>query len=221
MTQHPEASHLHIELLSDATFSRGEGTAGLVDVEVEHDARGLPFIGGRTVRGLLRDSWLSMHACFPHLAEAAARVLGRSRRLDESCRLRVGDAVLPAPIREAVRQFVERSEHLLGPETILEAFTEIRYQTAEDRHRSAPEQTTLRSTRVVLRGSVFEAPLTWLDGYRPCSDDLQVLALCALATRHGGLARNRGRGHLRCTLDGDLELTRSLAQGLSTRGASS
>jgi hypothetical protein len=220
MTQGTAASHLQIELLSDATFSRGEGTAGLVDVEVEHDVGGLPFIGGRTVRGLLRDSWLSMHACFPDLADAAARVLGRSKSLDEGCRLRVGDALLPAPIREAVRLGLERQEHPLGPETVLAAFSEIRYQTAEDRGRGAPERTTLRSTRVVLRGFTFEAALTWLDGYQPVPDDMQVLALCALATRHGGLARNRGRGHLRCTIDGDLGRTQSLAEGSSTRRAS-
>ena len=219
MTGRTGPSRLHIELLSDATFSRGEGTAGLVDAEVEHDALGLPFIGGRTVRGLLRDAWLSMHACFPDLVDAAARVLGRSKSLDEGCRLRIGDALLPAPVREAVRLGVERQEHPLGPETILAAFTEIRYQTAEDRSRGAPEKTTLRSTRVVLRGFTFEAALTWLDGYQPGPDDLQVLALCALATRHGGLARNRGRGHLRCTIDGDLGRTRSLTQGPATRRA--
>jgi hypothetical protein len=161
-----------------------------------------------------------MHACFPDLADAAARVLGRSKSLDEGCRLRVGDALLPEPIREAVRLGLERQEHPLGPETILAAFSEIRYQTAEDRKRGAPEGTTLRSTRVVLRGFTFEAALTWLDGYQPLLDDLQVLALCALATRHGGLARNRGRGHLKCTIDGALERTQRLVEGPATRRAS-
>lgn len=58
---------LHIELLSDATFGRGEGSAGEVDTEVEHDEFGIPFIGGKTVRGLLRDTWLSMRPHFPEL----------------------------------------------------------------------------------------------------------------------------------------------------------
>jgi len=220
MTGITAPSRLRIALLSDATFSRGEGTAGQVDVEIEHDALGLPFIGGRTVRGLLRDSWLSMQACFPDLAGAAARVLGRSKSVDQSCRLRVGDALLPAPIRRAVRLAVERQDHPLGPETILAAFTEIRYQTAEDRARGAPETGTLRSSRVVLRGFTFEAALSWLDGYQPDPDDQRVLALCALATRHGGLARNRGRGHVECTVDGDPDRTRRLAAGASTRRGS-
>jgi hypothetical protein len=36
MRRHPE--RLVVELLSDTTFGRGEGTAGLVDVEIEHDS---------------------------------------------------------------------------------------------------------------------------------------------------------------------------------------
>ncbi len=207
-------SYLRIDLLSDATFSRGEGTPGVVDVEIEHDDYGLPFIGGRTVRGLLRDAWLSMHAQFSELSAAAERVLGRSGALEESCRLRIGDARLPAAVRDAVRTAVERDRHTrIAPETILAALTGIRYQTAEDRETGAPEETTLRSSRVALRGLFFYAPLHWLNGYTPTSQDLRVLALCALAARHGGLLRNRGRGHIRITLDGDLAATRRLAGG--------
>jgi len=46
---------LKFTLLSDATFGRGDGVAGLVDVEVQHDEYGLPFLGGRALKGILRD----------------------------------------------------------------------------------------------------------------------------------------------------------------------
>jgi len=36
---------LTLQLKSDATFGRGEGVAGWVDVEVQHDPYGLPFLG--------------------------------------------------------------------------------------------------------------------------------------------------------------------------------
>ena len=212
MTTGPSPSFVRIELLSDATFSRGEGATGIVDTEVERDEFGMPFIGGKTVRGLLRDSWLSMSGHFPSLQQAAEHVLGQSQALDESCRLRIGDAVLPAPIRATVRGAAERGEHPLQPGVILDGFTSIRYQTAENRETGAPDATTLRSSRVVLRGFVFEGGLSWLDGYQPTADDAQLLALCALATRHGGLLRNRGRGHIRVTLDGEIEATRKYAE---------
>lgn len=212
MTSGASPSFLRIELLSDATFGRGEGTAGVVDTDVERDELGMPFIGGKTVRGLLRDSWLSMSPHFPSLEHAAERMLGRSQALDESCRLRIGDAVLPAAVRATVRRAARRAVHPLAPGIILDGFTSIRYQTAEDRETGAPDVTTLRSSRVVLRGFAFEAGLSWLNGYQPTADDVRLLALCALATRHGGLLRNRGRGHIRVTLNGDLDATRKLAE---------
>jgi hypothetical protein len=199
---------LHIELLSDTTFSRGEGTAGVVDAEVEHDEFGIPYIGGKSIRGLLRDGWLSMQVHFPELHHAAGRVLGHGQALDDTCRMRISDAVLPSTIRDVARNAVERREHTIAPSTMLEAFTAVRYQTAENRATGAPEETTLRSSRVVLHGFVFESRLTWLNRYEPDADDLRVLALCALAVRNGGLLRNRGRGFLQMTLDGDPAQTR-------------
>jgi hypothetical protein len=201
-------------LLSDATFSRGEGTAGIVDTEVEHDAFGMPFISGKTVRGLLRDSWLSMCQHFPDLAEAAERILGRSQATEEACRLRIGDAALPEVVQATIRWAATREEPRLVPEAILAGFTSIRYQTAENRETGAPETTTLRSSRVVLRGFCLEARLTWLDGYQPTPTDLRFLALCALATRHGGLLRNRGRGHIQMSLDGDIDKTRKYVEAM-------
>ncbi len=210
---------LHIELLSDASFGRGEGTAGEVDSEVEHDEFGIPFIGGKAVRGLLRDTWLSMRPLFPELRKAGDRVFGPTKRFlcDDVCVLRVGDALLQQDVRAwliaSATRAVERD--CVSRAMILAACTDIRYQTAEDRLTGAPAAGTLRSSRVVLRTFAFEAPLTWRTSAGAAEDDMRVLAMSALATRHGGQMRNRGRGHLRISLDGDLEGTRGLA-GIAT-----
>ncbi|MFW6114156.1 MAG: RAMP superfamily CRISPR-associated protein [bacterium] len=206
---------LHIELLSDATFGRGEGTAGEVDTEVEHDEFGIPFVGGKSVRGLLRDTWLSMRPHFPELQAAGNRVFGPTKRFldDDVGILRVGDALLQMDVRDWLLAAATRDDERerVPPAMILAVCTDIRYQTAEDRLTGAPASVTLRSSRVVLRTFAFEAPLTWRVGDGPEEDDLRVLAMASLATRQGGLMRNRGRGHLRITLDGDLEGTRRLA----------
>lgn len=206
-----------IELLSDATFSRGVGTAGAVDVEVEHDEFGIPFINGKTVRGLLRDSWLSMRMRdrFPGLQYAEARVFGPTARFldDDVCILRIGDAGLQEDVRNWLLAAATRSSETdrMPPQEILAACTDIRRQTAEDCFTGAPARDTLRSTRVVLRETVFVAPLSWRSGADVTNHDLAVLAMAALATRHGGLGRNRGRGFLKITLDGDLAETRERA----------
>lgn len=46
---------MKIQLLSDTTFGRGDGVAGLIDQEVEHDADGFPYLRGRTLKGLLSE----------------------------------------------------------------------------------------------------------------------------------------------------------------------
>jgi hypothetical protein len=207
MTSPP--SRIVIELLSDATFGRGEGTPGAVDVEIEHDTYGLPMLGGKSLRGLLRDSWLSMQEHFPELLDAGRRVLGPHADVDETAILRFGDATVEASARAFFVAAVERAHHPLSASAILAALTEIRQQTSEERRTGAPARTTLRSTRVALRGLKLVASLSWLA--EPSREDCQCLALATLGTRHAGLGRNRGRGHVRLTLDGDLERTRVFA----------
>ena len=200
-----------VELLSDTTFSRGEGTAGAVDVEIERDEHGLPFVGGKTLRGLLRDSWLSLQEHFGSLFPAARRIYGPTEELEETGILRIGDARLGEEIRSWVSWAGERKEHPFPAPVILDALTDIRAQTAEDRLTAAPAETTLRVVRVALRGLVFEASLTWLA--LPTEDDVRCLAVGGLATRHAGLARNRGLGFVRLALDGDHDGTRRFVRG--------
>jgi hypothetical protein len=194
--------NLTVELLSDATFSSGGGTPGVVDLDVTRTREGLPFVPGKTLHGLLREAWLGMRSVFGDLSEAAAALLGEEGDRDERSILRVGNAHLDERTRAWVRHAVGREHHPLHPEDVLGTLTDVRAQTSRRRETGgAPEQGTLRASRVVLRGTRFHAPLTFLR--EPTPEELRCLALCALATRHGGLARNRGRGVLRCLLDGD------------------
>lgn len=206
-----QSHFIDVDLLSDAAFSRGEGTAGVVDVEVEHDEWGLPFLGGKTLRGLLRDSWLSLRQQFPELWEAGGGVFGPEADLDERSILRIGDAVMDLETRKWIESAETRKRNPISPSTILEALTDIRQQTSEERRTGAPAKPTLRSVRVVICGLKLKAPLCWLA--EPTDLEIRCLALALLATRHAGLARNRGRGHILLSLDGDVEKTRLTAKG--------
>lgn len=202
------SSSLCVHLMSASTFARGEPTAADVDTEVEHDDLGLPFLGGKALHGLLRDSWLSMAPAFGHLSAAAARVLGTPGASGDAA-LRIGDAEVDAATRTALRWAVDNGE--MFPHDILHAVTDIRTQTAEDRVTGAPLAGSLRRSRVVLRDLDLIAPLTWTDD-APQPAEEQVLALAALGTRHAGLGRSRGRGHIRILIDNDGEATRRLVR---------
>jgi hypothetical protein len=197
---------LKLTLKSDATFGRGEGVAGLVDEEVEHDRYGLPYLAGRTLKGLLveecanllyalgrqkpTDEMKQWHA-------AANRLFGQSGALTWRAGIRVSDALLPAELRRVVRYKVERGE--LSRADVLESLTDLRRQTAMD-ETGRPETGSLRTMRVILRETSFEATLYFHEDPDPQERDLPLLSACVLAFRRAGAGRNRGRGHLEARL---------------------
>ncbi len=193
---------LKFTLKSDATFGRGDGVAGVVDSEVQHDAYGLPYLGGRALKGLLGEECANILFALEQQRRAerwhtaAQRLFGRpgSTSEDQSL-LHVGDAHLPEDLRQAVKQGAERGE--LTREQVLGSLTAIRRQTAINLE-GAPQKETLRAARVILRQTPFVAALTFLDD--PTEDDLALLAACVKALRRAGTGRNRGRGELEARL---------------------
>jgi hypothetical protein len=183
---------LQVELLSDTTVSRGWGSSGGVDVEVEHDRWGLPFIRGSLLFGLMREAWLSMAPVFPDLTQAADPLFGPA-----GYHLNLGDAELPPDLQSWARFAVQRQDHPLTANQVLRTLTDLRSQGGRE--------------RVVLRGLRFSAPLTW--PAPPSPAQVQVLALASLAVRHLGQGRGRGRGHIMICLDGDADATRQIARG--------
>lgn len=194
---------LRITLRSDSAFGRGDGIAGLVDTEVEHDAlTGFPLIKGRTLKGLLVEAcadwmyalYLGENSALPELEASAAKLFGvpGSTLEDMGC-LHVGTAQLPADLRQFIR-----SRDRYTPAQILESLTTIRHQTAVDPTSGKPKDGSLRSTRVVLRGTFFDAPL---HSTEPLGDvDYEVLAACAAGVKRGGQNRTRGLGWLQVDL---------------------
>jgi len=199
---------LHITLKSDAAFGRGDGIAGLVDEEVEHDAAtGLPFIRGRTIKGLLVEECAnvlySLAAIQPEAInaweKAAEFLFGRAgSALTDDAGMQIGTAMLPDDLCLAVKASLGESKESLHAYQILESLTNIRRQTAIDEQRGVPEEGSLRSIRVVLRQTSFVALLTF--SRSPDSREIALLAACILGFRRGGSNRNRGLGRLEARL---------------------
>lgn len=193
-------------LLSDATFGRGEGLAGVVDAEIEQDADGLPYLRGRALKGLLVEECANLmyalarthQPAHDRFAAVAQSLFGRAGSTDsDSALLKVGAARLPAELRVAVRY--EIKNHGLTAAEALDALTALRRQTAVDEQTHAPEKNSLRSSRVLLRATVLQA---LLEGHADLDTDeaKALLAACVLGLRRAGTGRNRGRGRLRARL---------------------
>jgi RAMP superfamily len=213
---------INIKLLSDTTFGRGDGVAGLVDQEVEHDSYGFPYLRGRTLKGLLSEECdnlivLLKGEVFRHWKDIRNKLFGVSGSVIETTSImHVGDACLPYKLREAVGNQIEKErkkeQPALTPTDILHSLTTIRRQTAINSNNGTADRGSLRSARVVMRDwakpstrgdrrktpSRFTAFLFFDE--EPTADMKALLAVGILALRHVGSGRNRGRGHVQCSL---------------------
>ena len=81
---------------------------------------------------------------------------------------------------------------------MLDSLTTIRRQTAINTQSGTAEERSLRSFRVVLRDHCFTADLIFETP--PRDEILSLLAVGTMALRRLGSGRNRGRGHVQCTL---------------------
>ncbi|HAA27955.1 MAG TPA: RAMP superfamily protein [Cyanobacteria bacterium UBA8553] len=193
---------LTIKLLSDTTFGRGDGVAGLIDQEVEHDPYGFPYLRGRTLKGLLSEECDNLIAVLSHhrldWGEVACNLFGTlGSTLETMAAVHVGDACLPDDLRQAVA-FQIQDETLTKVE-VLDSLTTIRRQTAIDPQSGTSDEGSLRSYRVVLHDLCFTADLIFEK--IPSDEMLSLLAVGAMALRRLGSGRNRGRGRVQCTLN--------------------
>ncbi|MEG4311468.1 MULTISPECIES: RAMP superfamily CRISPR-associated protein [unclassified Microcoleus] len=199
---------IRIKLLSDTTFGRGDGVAGLVDSEVEHDRYGFPYLRGRTLKGLLSEECDNLVILLPNYKQEywlkiRNDLFGQPGSINDTiAKMHVGDACLPAGLRKAVAQ-QQQQDNFPTREDVINSLTAIRKQTAIASETGAPVEHSLRSMRVVVRDRPdsqpsYEAPLFF--DIDPTPERLALLGVGTLALRRMGSGRNRGRGHVQCTL---------------------
>ncbi|HKJ38878.1 MAG TPA: RAMP superfamily CRISPR-associated protein [Anaerolineales bacterium] len=200
-------SKIRITIQSAATFGRGDGVAGLVDREIEHDENGLPYLRGKTLKGLLAESAENIVFALgddTNWRTAKDTLFGKPGQGNGTRgTLHLGDATLTEGLRSALQAEIEAKA--LTAEDILHGLTGIRRQTAMNEY-GAPEHASLRSMRVLLPGVVLEADIHIDD---PTDEQLSLLTAACLDLRRAGTGRNRGRGHVLVELD-DASTTKSL-----------
>lgn len=208
---------LRLKLESDTTFGRGDGVAGFIDSEVEHDENGLPYLRGRSLKGLLQEECANILFSLKQansnklssLEILADKLFGKGGSdLEADAKMFVGDAVLPQDLRDAVNFAIHQDPPQITPDEVLKSLTATRRQTAMS-EKGAPKKESLRSMRVVLRETVFESELMFSESFRPDSNEIALLGACVASLRRVGLGRNRGRGKVTARLIGAVDLTDS------------
>ncbi len=194
---------LRINLLSDTTFGSGDGVAGLIDQEVEHDVNGFPYLRGRTLKGLLREECDNLIVILPqqnspgYWKNIACNLFGvPGSNSGNMAAMHVGNACLPEDLRRVVAYEIDCEQ--LNNQEVISSLTTIRRQTAINNQNGVADEGSLRSFRVIMRNLEFKADLSF--EIQPTDEMLSLLSAGTLALRHLGSGRNRGRGHVRCTL---------------------
>lgn len=207
---------LRMELISDTTFGRGDGVAGLVDQETEHDRYGMPYLRGRTLKGLLSEECDNLINNLPeankhYWQQQARQLFGFSGSgMSTIAQVHFGDACLPNSLRQALAYQIDAKRFTRAE--ILDSLTTIRRQTAIEAKTGVADEGSLRSLRVAVRELVFIADLLLDDDtssgkttdsettQTDLNDSLTLLLIGTKALRYVGSGRNRGRGHVCCTL---------------------
>jgi CRISPR/Cas system CSM-associated protein Csm3 (group 7 of RAMP superfamily) len=176
---------------SEWLIAGGESTLGTADMAPMRDSEGLPFVPGRTIRGLLREAMAIVDDCSEIRGERTARLFGTRKRDGEAGEardgtVRIGDALLPQEIAD------EMSKHAAaGARDLVLAIR----RTALDGERRSAKQGSLREMEVVMGGLQLASEIR-------CEreDDLLWLAFASGLVRNFGHSRSRGLGRCRMEL---------------------
>jgi len=185
---------LRIELLSYWHAGTGLRRGGDADALVLHDTAGLPYLPGRTVKGLLREGVCLAASCASGLPKNADElVFGREDRQELLSRLVVGDAKIPD---DKLGQWLRKSEDAVR-ETLFDSIA----STALTDNGLAKDN-SLRVVEVCLPLTLV-AGIKWdetiLDPALGTVTATEVLQTGALLIRSLGSHRHRGLG--RCAVE--------------------
>ncbi|MCL6459480.1 MAG: hypothetical protein K6T85_15895, partial [Gorillibacterium sp.] len=199
---------LEIELRSELCAATGEGVVGVIDTEIAQEY-GLPVIPAKRIKGCLHE--VAKELCdwgvFPRSTmEALFGLPGQ----EKSSALYIQDAhfyKLPNQGIEAIENYdvflagLKRQKEITPAQT-LDALTSLRTRTAIEDNSGSAKPNSLRTMRVLNKGSVMRCEIQ-LDTTKEQEDELlEWFEQCAKGLRNMGLGRTRGLGEVRCRIMG-------------------
>lgn len=188
-----ETYKLQIRLLSDTLIGAAEGFGAIIDKDSVFDQVGLPLIPGKRVKGILREQ-ADLLKKFGQNKPDINKLFGAIGMTDKTTEyLTVGNF-----LAESYNENEECLKYLISNGTITRSevinhFTSIRMMTRIDDDGIAAD-TSLRTIRVLKKGLIFTGELIFDSTHLRIFKDIFAL------TRRIGSMRNRGLGHIQCTL---------------------
>ena len=182
-----EMSKLEITLKSDLCAACGDGFSSVIDTDVSYDKYGFPFIGGRRIKGCLREAAGLIGS--PYINE----IFGVSGS-NESGSLKISDAVMP-DYDELKKEACNSS---LSVKEIIAAFAYTKASTAVKG--DTAKENSLRFTRVVKHFSPVDGEeMKFIADVDIAMEYVEEFSDICKALRNIGYKRNRGFGAIECS----------------------
>jgi len=187
-----KSQQLTIEVLTFWHAGSGASGTGDVDAAIIRDAQGLPYLPGRTLKGLFRDAARTLHTHQPEDTQDPRVLFGQEggTSASPSGLLYFSDARMPLPFRQW--EAAEAAQPAKN-KTIVAGLTETIASTALDANGIALDH-ALRKIEYAIPMSLL-AVISWEDSP---DDQQRVQSIQKMASLVRRLGSNRHRGFGRC-----------------------
>jgi len=188
-----------IKTLSFTLVGSGGGS-GLIDSDIVFDELGIPYIPGRRIKGILRESAKEVSEMLGFGEKYVEVLFGKPG--GEMGKLNVGNFYIPK-YEKIVNEFLylkhqnSAFNYLLNKSLVIDYFTQIINQTKIEN--GVAKDNSLRTLRVIKPGFEFIGELRFSEELN--KQELAFLTLAILNMRRIGTARNRGFGKIECCVD--------------------
>lgn len=190
--------NVKIELLSPLQFGSGQENI-IVDSDAAHDEHGLPYFPGKRLKGLLYESALEMAEIGSWFTKADVQKLFGHQSDDFN--MRIDNMYLQDYVRlsEGWSYLQKQYPGLFTTQNIWNTYTSVRVQTAIDKESGTTIESSLRNMRVVDAKLCFYGSI-YLYDHKSAAAQKKIIEYALLNLRYAGAKRNRGLGHIKCSL---------------------
>ena len=182
-----------ITLQSDMCVSDGGVYNSSVDIDVCHDENGFPYIPAKRIRGCLRECAIELQDWGMEIPWE--KMFGGKGESAKRAAIRIGDAHLEEFCEMKSLAKKNTGKTVFHPQNILNHFAYARTQTAINHETGVAEPTSLRTMRVVAKGTVFIAEINMEPSYE------ETLRTCCDVWHNMGVSRTRGLGEIKVSLE--------------------
>lgn len=203
-----------IKIAVQSPLQLGYGKADvIIDSDVVHDKYGMPYFPAKRFKGLLYESALE-------LAEISGekwfkvsdikKMFGQGK--DGTAQFRISNFYLKKPeeYAEICRDWQYLNNKYRGfftPQSVLNLYTDIRYQTTIEKKTGTTKEGSLHNMRVIDAGTEFFGELVL---FTENDVNLKILILALKNLRFAGAKRNRGCGRISCELLSNMDLEKKI-----------